>query len=159
MEFTVGKTADGAPIRLSVGRDIAHQFVYLTKLAIRDLKPQNWEDWHQPYLEANNVGVEELAQGVLSLANALPNFARMGGGESPEESLRNAGFFDLPKAVQVIIVAKIGQICLGWYFSGIRDCYFLNERCPVAEREAQLYSTAQEVSDLIAKSGTYVSDE
>jgi len=116
-------------------RDIAYLAPHLCLAAMRGLDKGAWEPWYKEYLDHHGVTEEELGKGAEVLADYLNACSRTPEDNVAQQVFERVGFLDLPKPVQFVIMAKVGQMALAGFFVGIREVTHLGEEPPMDIRE------------------------
>lgn len=109
------------PRFFSPDRDLAYCTPHLVHRAVLGLDPEHQEPWIKKFLAAQNITSESLIDGARILAEYMNKALLDPKYKHPYEALLASGFFDLPDEVQVVILAKIGQVFLSGFFTAIRD--------------------------------------
>lgn len=102
-------------------RDLAWCYPSLIKAAIQGLDDGKIGVWYGDYLKAKGVTPDDLRQVVKTLSDSFQYFVNDESVNSPEDALRKSGFLAVNPAAQLVLMARIGQVMLGAFFSGIRD--------------------------------------
>lgn len=109
------------PRFFSPDRDLAYCTPHLIHRALKGLDPNNQEHWIASYLKEKGLTNDDLVSGAFVIAKYMNNTLLDPTYNTPFAALVAAGFFDLPQAVQTILLAKIGQVFMSAFFTSIRD--------------------------------------
>lgn len=112
-------------------RDLAYLFPHIAYAAMQGLDAGAWQPWYKEWLNHNGVTEEQLGEGARVLALFCKCCTAKIDEHSAEDVLERVGFFDLPRPVQFVIQAKLGQIMLGAFFASIREVTYLGEQPPI----------------------------
>jgi hypothetical protein len=112
-------------------RDVAYMFPHLALAAMRGLDAGNWLPWYKEYLNHHGVTEDMLGEGARALALFCNGCTDEVEDTAAEHVLERSGFFALPKPVQFVIQAKLGQLLLGAYFMSIREVTHQGEAPPL----------------------------
>ncbi len=139
------RPASGDSRFYSPNRDLAWCFPSLLKAAFNSMGSEDWyrEPWWADYLRYHNVNEEELGQVAIAMANAIKNFADPEI-NSPAEALLKSGFFNVHPAAQLAVCAKIGQICIGAYYTCMRDVLNKDDGPPASLKDIEKGAAAVE---------------
>lgn len=105
----------------SPDRDLAYCAPHLIHHAISGLDPEYQEPWVKAYIEDNNITDDLLVSAAEVAAKYLNETLTDPKHVTPYDALTTAGLFELPPAVQTLLLAKLGQIFLQAVFPSIRD--------------------------------------
>jgi len=108
------------PRLYSPQRDIAHTFPFMFRVIARRMNADCLYEPMKKLCEARGVDKADIAQATVSLVHFLRSAAERPG-EEMEALLDRCGFLDTPPEAQATIVAEIGLITLGSYFTGVRE--------------------------------------
>lgn len=101
------------------GRDVAHCFADVMRIASGRLEDGTWPAVTK-ILAKEGVGQEELGKACEAFCLFV-----MSAVDDPEETmtaaLARSGFWNVPEAAQVALMATVGSIMAGYYFKGARD--------------------------------------
>lgn len=112
-------------------RDVAYLFPHLAFAAMKGLDAGNWQPWYKEYLYFHGVTEEMLGEGARVLALFCNSCTDDVQDTAAEHVLERSGFFNLPRPVQFVIQAKLGQFLLGAYFMSIREVTHQGEAPPL----------------------------
>jgi hypothetical protein len=112
-------------------RDVAYLFPHLCAAAMRGLDAGNWEPWYKDWLDHHGLTEDDLGDGAAKLARFTNCAAAFAEHQMAPQVLEYVGYFDLPKPVQFVIYAKLGQMLMGAYFRGIREVTHEGEAPPL----------------------------
>lgn len=104
------------------GRDIAYFWPQLIAMAADGLQERRWESWYGDHLRAHGVTEETL----LKTLQAYCEFCRLSVDpetDHPRTAMEKTGFFSMPPAAQLVVMAKIGQLGSGAFWAGVRHAY------------------------------------
>ena len=138
--------ATGQDHSFNIARDIAYFYPQLVALAGHGLLQDHWEPWYGDYLKEKGVTEEELTKTVAAFTEFCSNATSPDHPVMPD-SLKASGFFDLPQPAQLVFLAKLGQLCAGAFWAGIRAAAHADET-PVGI--VQLSKAAKLLSEHIA---------
>jgi hypothetical protein len=134
-------------------RDIAYCFpgiVTRTIRGLRDAKVDSWLMTHMYQMCSLRGGCseaevrEELARACLALAQGVRRFHEPSWAD-PGEALQE--FRELPVPVQVAVMAKIGQLMTGAFFTAVRDVTDWGAEAPKAVDIPSLVAAADEAAE------------
>ena len=123
----------------SPDRDIAYCWPSLVRAVFDGFAITRWQDWFRDYFKAEGVTEEQLGQAAVAYGKYF-KYVTNPEVKTPHEALEMAGFFDLPKPVQVAVCMKLGQVMTCAFFSAIRDVTIEGEE-PQLDAQA-LYEAA-----------------
>lgn len=109
------------PRFFSPDRDLAYCSPHLIHRALKGLDPCAQEPWITNFLKSNNVDPEKLVEAAKVMAEYMNKALLDPAYKHPLDAFKAVGFFDLPQEVQIIVLAKIGQVFMSGFFSSIRD--------------------------------------
>jgi hypothetical protein len=112
-------------------RDVAYLFPHLCAAAMRGLDAGNWEPWYKEWLDYHGLKEADLGDGAVKLALFTTQAAAEAEHQTVQHVLEHVGYFDLPKPVQFVISAKLGQMLMGAYFRSIREVTHADEAPPM----------------------------
>lgn len=103
-------------------RDIAYLFPKLCQAALKPFDdPTSLPGWLSTYLSSNHVTQAEIGEAAVRLATAFNYFTNDPTVKTAVDALQKARFLECRPPVQLIIYSRIGEMCLGSFFVGIRD--------------------------------------
>lgn len=129
----------------SPARDIAYFHHQLLEKAVIGLKRDNWEPWIRDYLAFAKVSEADVMRAFAAYCKFC-KIALIPQDTGPGEDLEAAGFFKCPKAAQLVVCAKIGQVSTGAWWAGIKSAVEAGKVQPVIEH---LLQYAEEVEQLL----------
>ena len=103
----------------SPARCVERWYPQVIETAIKGCLKGAWEPWFSSYLEANGV-TEEVLLKTLRAFSVFVDLSLEPDIKTVREALDQSGFFACPVPAQMIVLAKIGQLCAGDMWSGIR---------------------------------------
>jgi len=126
----------GAPTEYlySPNRDVAHCTPFYLLRAIWGMEEAHREPWFENYLIYSGITDEEVGQAAVAAARYVEIVTECPEVANSYEALKMAGFFALPSACQVILMAKLGQL----FFTG----YFLAKRQAVGQTRDEVFDAS-----------------
>ncbi len=109
------------PRFFSPDRDLAYCTPHLVHRAMQGLDPLKQEPWISSYLAMHSISNDALVDAAKCLAEYMNKTLLDPKYKHPFEALEAAGFFNLPMPVQIIVLAKLGQVFMSGFFTSIRD--------------------------------------
>jgi hypothetical protein len=108
------------PFRTNPSRDIAHFWPDIVNTMKMGLLREAWEPWYRDYLEFHHVTEDMLYETLACFMNFLklslePEL------DTPLKAIEASGFLNCPRAAQLVILAKLGQLGSGAFWSGVRS--------------------------------------
>lgn len=91
----------------------------MLEAAIRGCMEKSWEPWYATYLKDHGI-TEEVLLKTLRAFSVFVDLSLDPEIKSVRDALQQSGFFDCPQPAQQVILAKIGQLCAGTFWAGIR---------------------------------------
>ncbi len=111
-------------------RDIAYCYAPFMKEALQGLRPPFWPEGMQEVSEKLGATEADMLEGVKALMRAHLQFTNVPDIPDAATALRNAGWFDLPPVVRVMIYYRMGEVLLGGFFVALRDVSKMGEVSP-----------------------------
>jgi hypothetical protein len=122
-------------------RDFAYITPTLMKQAIENMSaPRNpeYEDWKK----SNSITDAEIVLAAEALADAQTDFVNAADPVSSlQQALQRRKFFDLPLPVRLYMMAMIGEVMVGAWFTAVREVTQVGEESP-AQNEMCRFSAA-----------------
>jgi hypothetical protein len=114
---------DGIEWGFAPMRDIAYFFPQLLAKMDKGVEEKDWEPWIADYLKFKGVTEDDVLRAYGAMcrfcyAAVDPDRLEL---KNPGETLEATGFFNTPTAAQLVVVTKLGQICLGAFWAGIKS--------------------------------------
>lgn len=100
-------------------RCVERWYPRMLEAAIEGCREKSWEPWYSTYLKENGV-TEEVLLKTLRAYSVFVDLSLDPEIKSPRDALQQSGFFDYPLPVQLVVLAKVGQLCAGTFWAGIR---------------------------------------
>lgn len=129
-------------------RDLGHVGMGLVRAAAISLETRFWEPWLAQYMEDHSLKYDDLVEPLSKLANACAAVIKTA---NPPEALQQAGFDQLPPAIQLVIYARLGQVLLAATWEGVKDVSRPDSEPPMAVSD--LYNAVEDIMQHVGKSG------
>jgi len=100
-------------------RCVERWYPRMLEAAIEGCREKSWEPWYSTYLKENGV-TEEILLKTLRAYSVFVDLSLDPEIKSPRDALQESGFFDYPLPAQMIVLAKVGQLCAGTFWAGVR---------------------------------------
>lgn len=121
-------TPDGR-ISVDLHHHIRFLFPQLVSEAVKGLKKENWEPWYASFVAANGVTEEQLIEGWQAYMRYMQSCLSLDDDQqSPKDALIKSGFIGQPHAVQLVILAKMGQLMTASVWWPLREGTLINEK-------------------------------
>lgn len=91
----------------------------MIEAAILGVREKNWEPWYATYLSGAGV-TEEVLLKTLRDYSVFVDLSLDPEIKSVRDAITQSGFFDNPLPAQLVVLAKIGQLCAGAFWAGVR---------------------------------------
>lgn len=137
---------EGSKIRTNPGRDIAHFWPQIVSLIPQGLAREMQEPWFKEYLAFKGVNEDQLFLACACFQDFLV-LALEPDIKSPLEAITQSGFLNCPVAAQLVILAKLGQLGTGAFWSGIRSASPLHAKPASIERLAKSAARMKQLLD------------
>lgn len=91
----------------------------VVEAAIKCFMEKNWEPWYAEIFKDQGI-TEEVILKTLRAFSVFIDLSLDPEIKTPTDALKQAGFLDYPIAAQMAILTKVGQMCAGTFWAGVR---------------------------------------
>lgn len=116
--------------RYSPSRDIAYSYRTALGAAFEGLEEDKADPFTARFLRDHGVTEDQIGDAAVALARYYNIAAGDPELRNPFDALKKCGFLDLPSAVQLAVMARVGQVMTGMAFMGVREVQYDNEPGP-----------------------------
>jgi len=109
----------GEEFSFSPERCVERWYPRMIEAAIEGCREKSWEPWYSTYLQEKEI-TEEVLLKTLRAYSVFVDLSLDPEIKSPRDALQQSGFFDCPLPAQLVVLAKVGQLCAGTFWAGVR---------------------------------------
>jgi hypothetical protein len=91
----------------------------MLEAAIQGCLKESWEPWYATYLKDHGITEEVLLQ-TLRAFSVFVDLSLDPEIKTVRDALQQSCFFDCPQPAQLVVLAKVGQLCAGAFWAGVR---------------------------------------
>lgn len=114
------QTVDGRDVLLSPARDIINFYPTVVGRLFAVLEKKNWVPEDRAFFEQHGLTEKALLAAAADLGKFCEEAAKPSN-ETVQISIEASGFLTHPEMVQRVVLGKLGQICAGAFWLGLRS--------------------------------------